>query len=89
MECLLKLPTLEIVFSTCKIDSKAQVKLLSSLNEQENVLLRPSFTEELTQVRTVEKSGHSVTCNMSDLSFNFYNRLALENTNDAGFFYSD
>ena len=89
MECLLKLPTLEMVFSTYKIDSQAQEKLLSRLNEQENVLLRPSFTEELTQVRTVEEGGLSVTCSMTDFSLKFYNRLALQNTNDARFFYSD
>ncbi len=113
MECLLKLPTLEMVFSTYKIDSHLQESIFNKLNEEDNLPNEEKFkskttsrannenisnsilpfannsTSDSNNARKVEEGGLSVTCSMTDFSLKFYNRLALRNTNDPRFFYSE
>ena len=97
MECLLKLPTLELVFSTYKIDSKKQETLYANLSDAlytNNLGGRspPSPVPSdfgADNSKTLEEGGLSVTCSMTDFSLKFYNRLALRNTSDTRFFFSD
>jgi hypothetical protein len=102
VECLLKLPTLELVFSTYKIDSHVQDKLYSRLSEglghgdmrgggvggASPPSPVPDFGVD-NSIKTIEEGGLSVTCSMTDFSLKFYNRLALRNNSDNRFFYSD
>jgi len=104
MECLLKLPTLELVFSTYKIDSHMQEKLYGKLYEGLGYgdtrvpggigveASPPSPVPDFgvsNSIKTIEEGGLSVTCSMRDFSLKFYNRLALRNNADNRFFYSD
>jgi hypothetical protein len=87
MECLLKLPSLELVFSTNRIDSSsAQTKLENIFaNEGTDGLASASSTA----LNNSNEGGLNVTCSMTDFSLKFYNRLAIRAPFDARFFYNE
>ena len=96
MECLLKLPTLEMIFSTNRLDGYFQEKMSSNLKYDnlksesfENIL--NSSREELSYDSNSSngEGGLSVTCSMTDFSLKFYNRLAIRNQIDPRFFYAE
>lgn len=92
MECLLKLPSLEMVFSTNRIDSTsgAQAKLESLLSD-ERLMTSAGGTGigGFGAGFNSSEGGLNVTCSMTDFSLKFYNRLAIRNPFDMRFFYSE
>lgn len=89
MECLLKLPSLEMVFSTNRIDSNAQAKLESFLNDERVMDSNGIGLAGTTTNFNSSEGGLNVTCSMTDFSLKFYNRLAIRNPFDMRFFYSE
>ena len=101
MECLLKLPSLEMVFSTNRIDGPTQSRLENILNsvaeERENVFISETINNNQSSKAKMATSanlnsnegGINVTCSMTDFSLKFYNRLAIRNPFDSRFFYND
>jgi hypothetical protein len=103
MECLLKLPSLEMVFSTNRIDGPTQSKLeniLSSVSEErENVFISETINNHQSSKNkstnapaanlNSNEGGLNVTCSMTDFSLKFYNRLAIRNPFESRFFYND
>ncbi|CAF0826478.1 unnamed protein product [Brachionus calyciflorus] len=82
MECLLKLPSVEMVFSTSRIN---QDQKLEDFLHMEN-------DETFTTINTNSSSndgGLNLTCSLSDFSLRFYNRLAIRNPLDPRFYYND
>lgn len=87
MECLLKLPSVEMVVSTSRIDSQTQTKLENILKSE-----KPEISDEFFLSNSLSASyndgGLNLTCSLSDFSLKFYNRLAIRNTIDR-FYYND
>lgn len=85
MECLLKLPSLEMVFSTSRLDGQNQTKL-------ENILKSDQKSDDFlisNSVNFSNEGGLNLTCSLSDFSLKFYNRLAIRNPFDNKFFYNE
>jgi hypothetical protein len=103
MECLLKLPTLEMVFSTNRLDSHYQEGLKHKYNKND---YGDNYEElfkyynnsnwgnqqkdlKINNLTSTNEGGLSVTCSMTDFSLKFYNRLAIRNQVDSRFYYSE
>lgn len=85
MECLLKLPSVEMVVSTSRVDSQTQTKLENILKSEEP----NEFFLSNSLSATYNDGGLNLTCSLSDFSLKFYNRLAIRNTIDPRFYYND
>jgi hypothetical protein len=86
MECLLRLPTIDMVFSTKSLSTLNQLSNIHSNSEEKKIFEKLNFNENDS---ANSGGGLSVTCCMTDFSLKFYNRLAIKETNDSRYLYNE